>query len=69
MSINDLMLAMRRLQKLPNDARVQRILQVLVEDDDGKIDVTDALKVSDCTLFFTHNRNSAASSVLWYSWR
>ena len=46
MTINELVLSMRRIQKVPNDARVQRILQVLDEDQDGIIDVNDALKVS-----------------------
>ena len=39
------MLSMRKLQKAPDDLKLQRILQVLDEDQDGVIDVTDALKV------------------------
>ncbi len=44
--INELMLAMKRLQKLPDDTRLQKIVQVLDEDMDGNIDIDDALKVT-----------------------
>lgn len=43
--INELVLAMKRLQKLPDDTKLQRIAQVLDEDKDGHIDIDDALKV------------------------
>jgi hypothetical protein len=44
--INELVLALRRLQKVPDDTKFQRIMQVLDEDKDGIIDVKDALRVS-----------------------
>jgi Ca2+-binding EF-hand superfamily protein len=37
---------MRRIQKIPDDAKLQRIAQVLDEDRDGVIDINDAHKVS-----------------------
>ncbi|OWF38429.1 LETM1 and EF-hand domain-containing protein 1, mitochondrial-like [Mizuhopecten yessoensis] len=44
-SINDLLLALKRLQKVPNETRLQRIAEVLDEDKDGNIDVGHVLKV------------------------
>ena len=44
--INDLVLALRRLQKVPNDTKFQKIMRVLDEDKDGIIDANDALRVS-----------------------
>ncbi|VEL25122.1 unnamed protein product [Protopolystoma xenopodis] len=41
--INDLFLALRRIQKVPDDARWQRILEVLDEDHDGKIELDHVL--------------------------
>ena len=43
--MNELLLGMRRLQKVPDEDRLQKIAQVLDEDQDGKIDVSDALRV------------------------
>lgn len=54
-SINDLMLSVRRLQKLPDDTKLQRVVDVLTaldEDKDGAINVDLALKVcADVALF------------------
>lgn len=44
-SINELVLAMRKIQKLPDETKLQRVVQVLDEDKDGVIDISDALKV------------------------
>ncbi|XP_060085567.1 mitochondrial proton/calcium exchanger protein-like [Ylistrum balloti] len=44
-SINDLLLALKRLQKVPNETRLQRIAEVLDEDKDGNIDIGHVLKV------------------------
>ncbi|XP_033757274.1 mitochondrial proton/calcium exchanger protein-like isoform X2 [Pecten maximus] len=44
-SINELLLALKRLQKVPNETRLQRIAEVLDEDKDGNIDVGHVLKV------------------------
>lgn len=44
-SINELVLAMKRLQKLPDDTRLQKIAEVLDEDRDGHIDVSHVLRV------------------------
>ncbi|KAA0201261.1 LETM1 and EF-hand domain-containing protein 1 mitochondrial, partial [Fasciolopsis buskii] len=43
--INDLMLALRRLQKVPDDSRWEKILDVLDEDHDGKIELQHVLSV------------------------
>lgn len=46
--INDMMLSLRRLQKLPDETKLDRIVEVLKaldEDHDGAIDVNLALKV------------------------
>ena len=43
--INELLLAMKRLQKISDDTKIQRIVQVLDEDKDGAIVLDDALKV------------------------
>ena len=37
---------MRKLQKVPQETKLQHIVQVLDEDKDGRIDIEDALKVS-----------------------
>lgn len=44
-SINELLLALKRLQKVPNETRLQRIAEVLDEDKDGNIDIGHVLKV------------------------
>lgn len=44
-SINEMLLAMKRLQKVPNETKLQRIVEVLDEDKDGKININLALKV------------------------
>lgn len=48
MSINEMLLAMKRLQKVPNDTKLQRIVEVLDEDKDGNININLALKVCGC---------------------
>lgn len=40
-----MVLALRRLQKVPDEVRLQKIVQVLDEDQDGKIDASHVLKV------------------------
>ena len=45
MSINEVLLALKRLQKVPDDERLQKILQVLDEDQDGYIDIKNILDV------------------------
>ena len=44
-NINEMVLALKRLQKVPNETRLQQILEVLDEDQDGRIDVSHVLKV------------------------
>jgi len=44
-SINEVLLSLKRLQKTPDDVRMQKVLQVLDTDDDGLIDINDVLKV------------------------
>ena len=44
-SINDVLLSLKRLQKVPDDMRLQRILEVLDEDRDGFIDIKNILEV------------------------
>ena len=44
-SINELLLAIRRLQKVSHDTKLQRIMEVLDQDKDGCIDINNALKV------------------------
>lgn len=44
-SINEMLLAMKRLQKVPNETKLQRIMEVLDEDKDGNININLALKV------------------------
>lgn len=44
-SINELVLAMKRLQKVPDDTRLQKIAEVLDEDDDGQIRISHVLRV------------------------
>ena len=51
-SINEMVLAMRRLQKLPDETKLQHIMDVLDEDHDGNIDIDDALKVCGCLAIF-----------------
>jgi len=45
-STNDVLLSLKRLQKVPDDVRMQKVLQVLDTDEDGLIDITDVLRVS-----------------------
>ena len=47
--LNELLESMRRLQKLPDETRLQRIVEVLDTDQDGQIDINDALRVSLCS--------------------
>lgn len=44
-SINEMVLALRRLQKIPDEVRLQRIVEVLDEDKDGNIDARHVLQV------------------------
>lgn len=44
-SINELVLAMKRLQKVPDDTRLQKIAEVLDEDRDGQIQISHVLRV------------------------
>ncbi|CAH1783641.1 unnamed protein product, partial [Owenia fusiformis] len=46
-TINELVLAMRRIQKVPDDMRIQKIAEVLDADHDGEINVDDVMKVID----------------------
>ena len=50
-SINDVLLSLKRLQKVPDDMRLQRILEVLDEDRDGFIDIKNILEVKYTLLF------------------
>ena len=72
---------MRRLQKVSDDTRIQRIMQVLDEDSDGVIDINDALKVGQMTweqkyinpcwakfLFLGNCKNKFAFSIIFYRW-
>ncbi|GAB1599000.1 mitochondrial proton/calcium exchanger protein-like [Argonauta hians] len=43
-SINEIVLALKRLQKVPDETRAQMIVEVLDEDKDGKVDISLALK-------------------------
>ncbi|GAA54222.1 LETM1 and EF-hand domain-containing protein 1 mitochondrial, partial [Clonorchis sinensis] len=43
--INDLLLALRRIQKVPDDTKWEKILKVLDEDQDGKIELQHVLSV------------------------
>ena len=52
MSINEVLLALKRLQKVPDDERLQKILQVLDEDQDGFIDIKNVLDVRHLWLTF-----------------
>ena len=45
-SINELVLSMKRLQKVPDDTRLQKIAEVLDEDKDGQISLSHVLRVS-----------------------
>ena len=40
-----MLLSLKRLQKVPDDMRLQRILEVLDEDRDGFIDIKNILEV------------------------
>jgi Ca2+-binding EF-hand superfamily protein len=51
-SINEMLLALRRLQKVPNETKLQRIIEVLDDDQDGNINVNLALKVSGRRIHF-----------------
>lgn len=44
-SINEMLLAMKRIKKIPDDVRFQKIVQVLDEDRDGRIELVHAMKV------------------------
>lgn len=45
-TINELMLGLKRLQKLDDETKFQKIIEVLDEDGDGAIDLEHAMKVS-----------------------
>ena len=40
-----MLLAMKRLKKVPDETKMQRIIEVLDEDQDGNININLALKV------------------------
>ncbi|XP_046366268.1 mitochondrial proton/calcium exchanger protein-like isoform X1 [Haliotis rufescens] len=44
-SINEMVLALKRIQKVPDETKLQTIVEVLDQDMDGIIDINDALKV------------------------
>ena len=44
-SINDVLLSLKRFQKVPDDVRMQKVLEVLDTDKDGLIDINHVLKV------------------------
>ncbi len=44
-SINELVLSMKRIQKISDETKLQRIVECLDEDHDGAVDIEDALKV------------------------
>ena len=46
-----MLLSLKRLQKVPDDMRLQRILEVLDEDRDGFIDIKNILEVKYTLLF------------------
>lgn len=46
-SINDVLLSLKRLQKVPDDVRMQKVLEILDTDKDGHIDVKQVLKVTE----------------------
>jgi Ca2+-binding EF-hand superfamily protein len=43
--MNEVLLAMKRIKNVPDDMRLQKIVQVLDEDRDGRIELVHALKV------------------------
>lgn len=45
-SINDIVMSLKKLEKVPDETRAQMIVEVLDEDKDGKVDISLALKVS-----------------------
>lgn len=49
-----MLLAMKRLKKLPIETKLQRIVEVLDDDKDGKIDINLALKVDGCYKTYNH---------------
>ncbi|XP_052225743.1 mitochondrial proton/calcium exchanger protein-like isoform X2 [Dreissena polymorpha] len=46
-STNEVLLSLKRLQTVPDDVRMQKVLQVLDTDEDGLIDITDVLKATE----------------------
>lgn len=44
--INDLLISLKRIQNIPDDTRWEKILKVLDEDHDGKIELNHILSVS-----------------------
>lgn len=46
-NFNEVLLGLRRLQKVPDDVRMQKVLEVLDTDKDGLIDISDVLKVTE----------------------
>lgn len=45
-SINDIVMSLKKLEKVSDETRAQMIVEVLDEDKDGKVDISLALKVS-----------------------
>lgn len=46
-SANDILMSLKRLQKVPDDVRMQKVLEVLDTDKDGLIDINHVLKVTE----------------------
>ncbi|XP_052773481.1 mitochondrial proton/calcium exchanger protein-like [Mya arenaria] len=46
-SVNEVLLSLKRLQNVPDDVRMQKVLQVLDTDEDGLIDINDVLKATE----------------------
>ena len=44
-SIDEMLAALRRIKKIPDDARLQKIVEVLDADNDGHINVSHVLEV------------------------
>lgn len=44
-SLNELVLSMKRIQKIPDDTRLQKIAEVLDEDKDGQVQISHVLRV------------------------
>lgn len=43
--LNELVLSMKRLQKVPDETRLEKIAEVLDEDKDGVVNISQVLRV------------------------